>query len=326
MGGILSFPKIFISCVIVLFLGIGIAGVVKKKSKEGEVVSVQELVVQEEQTQEKNSELLQVTNVCEEKKKTKDRIRLFFSRGMDKLPIVETITYTSRVSWLKGRPAWIADYASHFETSRHFIARSLNGRPDYLSQRVAPGDKFNVFRLDKNINFYLLVDLKACSMDFYYLDYDNDERVFIKSYPIGVGRLDDYSPSGSLTPIGKYSLGGKVAIYKPGVEHYFQNQKTHMIEVFGTRWLPFERELENCSDSAKGYGIHGVPCNYEPETEVLSEMENILGTYTSDGCIRLKKDDIEELFSIVITKPTIVEIVKNKSEAVLPMAKENNLE
>ncbi len=255
-----------------------------------------------------------------------DRIRRFFSKGMDKFPVVETITYTSRVPWLKGRPAWIADYASYFETSRHFIARSLNGKTDYETQRVSPGDKFNVIKKDKNIEFYLLVDLATCTMDFYYLDKDLDERVFVKTYHVGVGREDSFSPSGSLTPTGKYLLGGKVAIYKPGIENYYQNAKTHMIEVFGTRWLPFEQEVENCTDSAKGYGFHGVPCMYDADSSMLIEEKDGVGRRNSDGCIRLTKDDIEELFSIVITKPTIVEIVKHRGDVILPMSVENKLE
>jgi len=252
-------------------------------------------------------------------------VRRLFSKGMDKLPIVETITYSSRVSWLKGRPAWIADYASHYQTSRHFIARSLNGKTDYITQNIAPGSKFNVFRDDKQIQFYILVDLSTCTMDFYYLDLDAQERVFLKSYQVGVGRLDSSSPSGSLTPTGKYMLGSKTAVYKPGIEHYFQNRKTHMIEVFGTRWIPFEQEVENCTDSAKGYGIHGLPCKYDTEKNLLIEEEKGVGGYNSDGCLRLRMADIEEIFAIVVTKPTMVEIVKNKDDAVLPMIKENHL-
>jgi lipoprotein-anchoring transpeptidase ErfK/SrfK len=98
-----------------------------------------------------------------------------------------------------------------------------------------------------------------------------------------------------------------------------------MIEVFGTRWLPFEQELENCTDSAKGYGIHGVPCKFDAEKNLLIEEENSVGCYNSDGCLRLRMHDIEEIFSIVVTKPTIIEIVKSKQDAILPMLKENFL-
>ena len=85
-----------------------------------------------------------------------DRIEELFNKQDPRLPIVETIIYKSRVPWQKGRPAWLSDYASHYETSRHFIARSLNGSPDYLKQDLAEGNRFNVLRLDKEINFYLL--------------------------------------------------------------------------------------------------------------------------------------------------------------------------
>src|SRR5690348_14356285 len=84
-----------------------------------------------------------------------DRVFQLFTLGPSKLPIVETITYASTVPWLKGRPAWLVDYASHYNTSRHFIARSLNGKPDYFSQKISEGSRFNVFRTDKRIQFYL---------------------------------------------------------------------------------------------------------------------------------------------------------------------------
>lgn len=342
----MSVQRMFIGLVALLFLGIGAAAYLKKtRESKTEVVRVESRKEMAHATGREAASApgketghvpkreiahtpivtkSEVENQQMSSKEQPDRIRRLFSKGMDKFPIVETITYTSRVPWLKGRPAWIADYATHFQTSRHFIARGLNGKPDYFTQMVSPGDKFNVFRTDKNFKFYLLVDLKTCTMDFYYLDYDTDERVFLKSYPIGVGRLDPLSPSGSLTPTGKYTLGPKVGIYKEGIEHYFQNQKREMIEVFGTRWMPFDQEIENCTDSATGYGIHGVPCVFDKEKGLLVEAENGVGNYGSDGCIRLRKDDIEELFSIVITKTTIVEIAKSKADVDLPMSKEVN--
>lgn len=240
-----------------------------------------------------------------------DRIWQLFTTTKDKLPIVETVAYSSRASWIKGRPAWIADYASHFMTSRHFIARSLNGKPDYFTQKVSPGDRFNVLRKDKNINFYLLVDITRLKMWFYYLDLDQNEKVLLKTYKVGVGRIDDKGES--LTPTGKYLLGDRIAIYKPGTIGHFQNQPVEMIQVFGTRWLPFKEEIGDCLKPAKGYGIHGAPCLIENETKELTEMKDCIGQYDSDGCIRLLKDDVEELFSIVITRPTIVEVVKDSS-------------
>jgi len=166
-----------------------------------------------------------------------------------------------------------------------------------------------VISKDKDIRFHLLVDLSRLKMWFYVIDGDTGDCELVKTYRVGVGRLDEKTTSGGLTPVGKYSLGEKVAIYKPGVEGYFQDQKEEMIQIFGTRWMPFEKELENCSAPAKGFGIHGAPWTADEKGE-LHEDASSVGTYTSDGCIRLLKDDIEELFAIVVSRPTTIEIVK----------------
>ena len=133
-----------------------------------------------------------------------DRINELFQKDGKKLPIVETITYKSRVAWLKGRPAWLSDYATYYQTSRHFIARSLNGRPDYLTQEIRDGDQFNVLRKDIPFEFYLLVDASRCKMWFYYINLATKEPVLLKTYQVGLGRVDSLKTSGSLTPFGKY--------------------------------------------------------------------------------------------------------------------------
>lgn len=239
-----------------------------------------------------------------------NRIDQLFSVNGKKLPIVETVTYTSHVEWLPGKPAWISDYASHYATSRHFIARSLNRSADYFTQKVREGDHFNVLRSDKNITFHLVVSVKDCRMLFYYYDGDTHERVLLKSYPVGLGRPSDSSPSGCLTPLGTFELGDRIAIYKPHDKGLFQQKETEMIRVFGTRWIPFD----------KGYGIHGAPWTSanSASSEELIENRTSVGRFESDGCVRLLTEDVEELFAIVITKPTTLHIVKNFSEAKLP--------
>lgn len=246
-----------------------------------------------------------------------DLIGRLFALDSSKLPIVETVTYSSRVPWLKGRPAWIADYATYYSTSRHFIARSLNRKPDYFTQKVGPGDKFNVFRKDKDIRFHLLIDLTRCKMWVYYFDAAAGERVLLKTYKVGIGRKDAQKASGYLTPTGKYTLGSKIAIYKPGSMGYFQDKKIEMIRVFGTRWIPFDQEVEGCSESSRGYGIHGSPWRVNAQGELVEDRDRI-SKDDSDGCIRLNSEDMEELFAIIITKPTTVELVKDFHDAILP--------
>lgn len=309
----MKFPRILLLGSLAIFVVIGAtAGIRKFTSKKPRVI------VKSDET--KPIKPLSVTKPLVEESgdlPLVDRINLLFTTSDKKLPIVETISYESTVPWLKGRPAWIGDYASYYATSRHFIARSLNGKADYFTQKVSPGKQFNVFRKDKNFQFYLLADLSRCKMAFYYIDLDANERVLLKTYKIGVGKKSD-SPSGNLTPVGRYQLGDKIAVYRPGIMGLFQEKSVEMIRVFGTRWLPFGKELGKTTAPFKGLGINGAPWEFDKKANKWVEMRSVVGTYESDGCIRMTYEDIEELFSIVVTKPTVVDIVRNFKEAQLP--------
>lgn len=326
----MSAPKKILIGSIALFALIGTLGLVKKSilskrnnfelsnhSEEGisVVLEERELLLQDEERNERIAELLSPVEDQLAREEV-DQIWRLFTTGGKKLPIVETIRYKSRVPWLKGRPAWITDYASHFSTSRHFIARSLNRKRDYETQKISSGDQFNVFSSDKEIQFYLVVDLSRCKMWFYYHDLDADERFLLKTYRVGLGRFDSDSHSGLLTPKGQFLLGEKVSIYKPGMVGYFHEEEVEMVRVFGTRWLPFAEEISGEGDSPRGYGFHGAPWIFDGDA--YHEASETIGTYDSDGCIRLSQADIEELYAIVITKPTIVEIVNDYKEAQLP--------
>lgn len=310
----MSATKIFFICSVLLFGSIGVFAYAKKGKQQDlqkEVQTTPSVQAPRVVVAEVSSQAVQN---AEGRFPKVDRIEQLFTTGPTKLPIVETVTYESRVPWLKGRPAWIADYATYFGTSRHFIARSLNGKPDYFSQKVATGAKFNVFKKDRNFQFYLLVDLSQCKMGFYYIDLDTNERLLLKTYTVGVGKIAK-TASGCLTPLGKFLLGGKVGIYKPGILSQYGDKQVEMIQVFGSRWLPFEQSVEGAK--AKGYGIHGAPWERDRSGQIF-ENRDVVGKYESDGCIRLLSEDMEELFSIVITKPTIVEVVIHAFEASLP--------
>jgi len=301
----LNFGKIILIGAVGLFLFIGVSAVVKKSSKKPPV-SVATPVAWVPPSKVEPAAASSVPIEQEGTFPSVDRIDGFFSIGPDQFPIVETVVYESNVPWLKGRPAWIADYATHFSTSRHFIARSLNKKPDYYSQKVSTGSRFNVLRKDRNFQFYLLVDLNLKKMGFYYIDLDTNERVLVKTYSVGLGKLGK-TPSGSMTPLGRFTLGEKVAVY---------NKET--ARAFGTRWLPFDRQIGEATRNPKGLGIHGAPWELDPAKGQYIEKRGVIGQYESDGSIRMASEDIEELFSIVISRPTIVEIVSNFKEARLP--------
>lgn len=245
-----------------------------------------------------------------------DRMDELFQKSGSPFKFIETLSYKSRVGWQKGRPAWLSDYASHYETSRHFIARSLNGKPDYFKQDIAENDKFNVFKENVKLKFYLLVDSSLCKMWLYAIDDTHNETTLLKTYNVCLGRPDASKQSGLLTPLGKYSLGNRIAIYKPKVMGYHNGKKIEMVRVFGSRWIPFEKEIAMASAPAKGFGIHGVPWTDKPKGE-LSQDRSSVGKYESDGCIRLSTEDMEEIFSIIITKPTEIEIVRRFQESTL---------
>jgi len=316
-----SVAKTFFIGSVLLFGALGAAAWVKKGKERKEMVQVVEIpvavtkpvVVKPAPVVVKTPEPVAVPVV--DHLPDVDRIARLFAMDSSRLPIVETVSFTSRVPWLKGRPAWISDYASFYETSRHFIARGLNKKVDYFTQKVAPGARFNVFRKDKNISFHLLIDLSRCKMWFYALD--GDERMLLKTYKVGVGRQDSSRISGNLTPIGKYTIGDKVAIYKPGTMGFFQDEKVEMLKVFGTRWIPFDKELEGCTEEPKGFGLHGAPWDVDANGQMVEDRSKI-GKYDSDGCVRLASEDIEEIFAIVLTKPTVVELVKDYTQAKLP--------
>ncbi len=244
-----------------------------------------------------------------------DRIDLLFQKNSP-LPICETIRYKARVPWKFGKPAWLIDYATHYNTPVDFIVRSVNGRADYTSKTINDGQEFSVLRNDKEFYFLLVIDLPRCKMWFYYVDPEEQERYLLKTYRVGLGRLDSERASGSLTPLGEYKLGSRVAVFKPKMMGMHKHKRVELMQVFGTRWIPFESEVEGCTEPAKGYGIHGTP--YDEEQGVLVRNDSSIGRYESDGCIRLRTQDIEELFAVISTREAYVNIVNDFTQAKLP--------
>ena len=102
--------------------------------------------------------------------------------------------------------------------------------------------------------------------------------------------------------------------YRPGAMGIYLGKKTEMITVFGTRWIPFEKEISGCTAAAKGFGVHGTPWQLDANGQ-LADTKQGIGLCESDGCIRLQTADMEELFAIIVTKPTVIEIVSDFSQA-----------
>lgn len=246
-----------------------------------------------------------------------NQIDLLFQKNSP-LPIVETIQYKSRVSWKSGKAAWLVDYAAHHKTHLHFIARSINQRPDYTAKTIREGQSFNILSQKKEFSFHLVVDLPRCKMWFYAILPKENKKILLKTYPVGLGRVDPQKKSGYLTPVGKYSLGSRIAVFQPKMMGPYKNNRVELIRVFGTRWIPFEKEIEGCSESAKGFGIHGTPWYFDEQKGQYIDNIGSLGKHEGDGCIRMRAEHVEELFSIISTRETVIELVSAFHQAKLP--------
>jgi len=233
-------------------------------------------------------------------------------------PLVQTVSYMSKVQWLSGRSAYLGDYAAHYKTSKHFISRSLRGIGNYVSDVVSKGERFNVLRTDKDIQFHLVLDLSRLKLWTYAYDATADERFLLKCYSVAAGKRCLESASGCLTPTGIFALGEEIAVYKEGSMGYRHQEKIEMISVFGKRWIPCSYEIADCSGPCKGLGIHGMPWHYNSDQGVWVEERESAGHYQSDGCVRMLSEDIAELFAVIVSRPSYLHIVRDYTQAQLP--------
>jgi hypothetical protein len=336
----MSIQKLFVVFAILLFGAIGVAGILKKKAPGTPVAEVQTASLWQQKPKAFDGQAIEIdlatltapkqlnsVPVAEkpiEKQKATlaspiadvDRIELLFQKESP-LPIVKTLQYKSRVSWKHNAPAWLSDWASHYNTTLDFVVRSLNGKPDYSVPAIREGDALNVLNPEKEFSFHLVVDLSRCKMLFYYVDPEAQEHFLIKTYPLGLGKADESRVSKSRTPLGIYKLGKRVAVFRPNMMGLYHSKRVELITVFGTRWIPFEKEVGPCTEPAKGFGIHGTPWVRE-ENGSLHDDDTSIGTWSSEGCIRMRTQDAEELYSIISTRDTLVEIVRDAGEAKVP--------
>lgn len=157
--------------------------------------------------------------------------------------------------------------ANKFDTSYEFIMR-INKKPRTL---IKIGERLKILKG----GISLLVDKSDYTLTILL------DGHFIKQYPIGIGKSNK-------TPVGVFAVDNKLinpTWYSPeGVYKY-----GHPKNVLGTRWIGFEDK-----DGLYGYGIHGTT---EPDS---------IGKDMSNGCIRLKNENVEELFDFVKEKTRVV--------------------
>jgi lipoprotein-anchoring transpeptidase ErfK/SrfK/Tfp pilus assembly protein PilF len=131
-------------------------------------------------------------------------------------------------------------------------------------------------------DFRIVIERSTCRL--FLMDSDG----IFKRYTAGLGM------PGHETTLGKYKIGNKIkdpTWHKPGEGPIPPGDPRNEL---GTRWMPFVPEQEGLPSDL---GIHGT---IDPST---------VGKYSSHGCARLRMDEVEELFDLVV-RSTPVEVVE----------------
>jgi hypothetical protein len=337
----MSLPKIFFAVSVGLFSVIGALAILKKPTVKEIMSPAKQLIVTQEvnidllsspasnkpQLQSKTTELLESelslktetvpedNEVVIEHEQDQDGLLALFTKNST-CPIVETVAYKSHVSWKARRSAWLIDYANYFKTPLEFIYRSINGGNSASPVSISEGMQFNVYKRDVDFRFHIVVSMASCRMRLYYVIPQERRIVFLRSYNVCLGKKDSARVSGYCTPLGVFQLGNRVAVFRPRMMGTHKGKQVELIQVFGTRWLPFEKEINGCSEPAKGFGVHGTPMTRNSSGQ-LEEDNSSIGHYESEGCIRLSGKDLEEVFSVVSSRKTWVEVVPSFQQSQL---------
>lgn len=159
------------------------------------------------------------------------------------------------------------------------IARRYRISPGFIrmmnrmsSNRIYPGERLKILQG----SFRILVFKSTYTLRLYFND------LFVKEYRVGLGKDDR-------TPVGRFVIAAKLE--KP--PWYFRGKLYpfgHPENVLGTRWLGFRNR-----PGVSGYGIHGTK---DPSS---------IGKNLSNGCVRMRNPEVEELFALV-PRGTQVEI------------------
>lgn len=140
------------------------------------------------------------------------------------------------------------------------MIRFLNG---IEGDRIRIGDRLKVLSLKGRVSVEVRKSTFSC-----YLLYDG---ALLKRYPVGIGQED-------LTPEGEFRIDNRLINpdwWKPGSAKPipFGDKEN----ILGTRWLGF-------AEPYRRFALHGTA---HPET---------IGKKASNGCIRMRNADIEELY------------------------------
>ncbi len=167
------------------------------------------------------------------------------------------------------------------------IASTLHVTADLLAGVNLIGDK-NLVRAGQTIKiikgpFDAVVDKKSYTLDLYL------GSTLVRSFSVGLGANDG-------TPVGKWRVSSKLSnpTYHPprGGRIIAADDPQNPL---GERWIGLVG-IEGAAIGQERYGIHGT---IEPES---------IGQSTSMGCIRLRNEDVEQLYSYLVERQSIVTV------------------
>ncbi|MFI4861856.1 MAG: L,D-transpeptidase family protein [Phycisphaerales bacterium JB063] len=176
------------------------------------------------------------------------------------------------------------DIAPAFGTPYQFIMR-INGISD--ATRINAGATLKCIRGP----IHARIVKHEYRMDLYVIDPDG-LRIYLCSYPVGLGEFDS-------TPAGQWRIRPRSKVVNPG----WSNPRTG--ESFdrddpnipiGEYWMGLEGLDDNTRD-AESYGIHGT------------NEETSIGQQESMGCVRMRDNDVEEVFYMLSSGDSYVEIL-----------------
>ena len=184
----------------------------------------------------------------------------------------------------------------HLEELNNALVFSSTPSPDFIVYKIQPGDNLTRIAKQYNTTAELLMRLNRKSSTLLRVGeplkilrgktsllVDKSDFTltllldgyYLKQYPIGTGKNDK-------TPEGKFIIDKKIkepTWYPPDGKVYPYGTPQN---ILGTRWMGFQDQ-----PGLTGYGIHGTT---EPES---------IGTESSNGCIRMYNQDVEELYDYI---------------------------
>ncbi len=182
----------------------------------------------------------------------------------------------------------LSKIASKRELAVHWkLIQRVNGISN--PNRIRVGQKLKLVRGP----FHAVVDKSDFRLDLYHgAPNDPDGWLYIRSFDVGLGKDDG-------TPIGTFVVARDSKVSNPAwvnphdpSERYGRDDPENPI---GEYWIG----LEGLGDAAAfvGYGLHGT---IEPQS---------VGTEASLGCVRLRPDDIEQVYELLVEGISVVKIV-----------------